>query len=113
MSISIQILLMLAGVVVFRILLNQFCEHTEAKVRMGYAAGMMIQYTILLLQMVYIAGVVVEEMSQNITINDFVVYLGVLIFSVNIVYGFIILVYYSTAKKRGLSNREKIMLKDL
>ena len=113
MSISIQILLMVVGVLVFRVLLNRFCEHAEFKVRIGYAAGMMVQYTILLIQMVYIANATVKMMSQNITISEFVVYLGVLILSVNFTYGFIILAYCSTAKKRGLSNREKIMLKDL
>ena len=113
MTISIHIFIMVIGVIVFRILLNQFCECTKFRVRMRYVAGMMIQYTILLLQMIYLADEAIEMMGQNITTDDFVVYLGVLIISVNLVYGFIVYMYCSTARKHGLSDREKIMLKDL
>ena len=52
-------------------------------------------------------------MSKQMAVRDFSIYICAMIFAVNIVIGFVIIAYCTTARKRSLSNREKIMLKDL
>ena len=52
-------------------------------------------------------------MATDMPTGEFRIYICVIVFAVNIVVGFITVLYCSTARKRTLSNREKIMLKDL
>lgn len=113
MDISIQMVFVIGEVILFRVLLNQFCNHTEFKVRLKYVAGMIVLYTVLLIHMIYLTGLGMEMMGQSVTIIELCMYLCALILGVNIVFGFTVVLYCSTARKRALSNREKIMLKDL
>ena len=110
MSIAVQMLLCMGSVLGFRILLNQFCRQVEFKKRLAYVAGMMLAYTVCMMFLVYMAGTV---MPKQTSVQDFSIYICIMIFAVNIVAGFITIVYCTTARKRSLSNREKIMLKDL
>lgn len=110
MSMAIQMLFGIGSVLVFRVLLNRFCEQVEPKKRLAYAAGMMLAYTAVMMSLIYMAGSI---MPEQMSVQDFSIYMCVLIFAVNIVVGFIIIVYCTTARRRSLSNREKIMLKDL
>ena len=110
MSIAVQMLWAIGSVLVFRIMLNRFCVQVESKKRLIYAAGMMLTYTAFMMFLIYMAGSV---MSERMSVHDFSIYICILIFSVNIIVGFITIVYCTTARKRSLSNREKIMLKDL
>ncbi len=70
----------------------------------------MTAYTSFLLFMIYMAG---KVMFVQTTADDIRNYICVLVLGVNIVVGFITILYCATARKRTLSNREKIMLKDL
>ena len=110
MSMAVQVIWCIGSVVVFRILLDSFCKQVEDKKRLACVAGMMLAYTVFLMWMIYMAG---EVMFAQMAATDFRVYVCVLILGVNIVVGFITILYCSTARKRSLSNREKIMLKDL
>lgn len=110
MSIVVQTILWVGCVVAFRVLIGKFCDCTEFKVRLACAAGMMAVYTALLVQMIFFAS---ELALETMTVADFRTYICVLICGWNLVLIFIVTVYCSTARKRALSNREKIMLKDL
>lgn len=110
MSIAVWMLCGIGSVLVFRILLNRFCVQVESKKRLAYAAGMMLTYTAIMMFLIYMTGTV---MPKQMTVRDFSIYICALIFAVNIVIGFVIIAYCTTARKRSLSNREKIMLKDL
>ena len=110
MSTLIQTLWFVGSVLAFRIFLAGFCKQVEDKKRLAYAAGMMLAYTAILMWMIYMAG---ETIFAQMQAKDFSIYTCTIIFAVNIVIGFFTIVYCSTARKRTLSNREKIMLKDL
>lgn len=110
MDISIQMLLCVGCVIAYRIMLDKFCKQVDYIKKLIYVAGMILAYTAVIIQMIYIVG---ELVMLQISVADFRAYVCVLIFAVNIVFGFITIVYCSTARKRTLSNREKIMLKDL
>lgn len=110
MSIAVQMLCAIGSVLVFRILLNRFCRQVESKKRLACAVGMMMAYTVFMMFLIYMAGSV---MPEQISVHDFSIYICTVMFSVNIVVGFVIIMYCTTARKRTLSNREKVMLKDL
>ena len=110
MDISMYILLCIGCVVIYRMILDMFCKQVDYTKKLTCVAGMILAYTAVIIQMIYITG---ELVMTQISVEDFRVYICVLIFAVNIVFGFITIVYCGTARKRTLSNREKIMLKDL
>lgn len=110
MGISIQMILCIGCVMVYRIMLDKFCKQVDYKKKLAYVAGMILAYTAIIIQMIYMVG---ELGISQIPVEDFRLYICVLIFAVNAVFGFITIVYCSTTRKRTLSNREKIMLKDL
>ena len=110
MSMAIQMIWCIGSVVVYRILLEVFCKQVEDKKRLACVAGMILAYTLFIMWMIYMAG---EVVFVQVTTGELHVYICALIFAVNIVVGFITIAYCSTARKRSLSNREKIMLKDL
>lgn len=101
-------LIAISFVIIFRILIEKFCNNTEYKKRLAYAVGMMLCYTAVLLSIIYITG---EYIISPVT--DFQFYLCATIFAINLVFIFFISIYCSTAKKRSLSSKEKIKLKDL
>ena len=110
MSMWAQILWCVGSVLAFRIFLAGYCKQVENKKRLAHAAGMMLAYTAMLMWMIYMAG---ETLFARASVKEFRIYICAMVFTVNIVIGFITIVYCSTARKRTLSNREKIMLKDL
>jgi len=110
MSISIQMLLCVGCVIVYRVMLDKFCKQVDYTKKLVCVAGMILAYTAVIIQMIYITG---EFAMRQISVADFRMYICVLILAVNIVFCFITIVYCGTARKRMLSNREKIMLKDL
>lgn len=104
------ILIMVGMVIVFRVLIHQFCQQAEFKKRLGYAAGMMLCYTIILVLLLYIESTLVDIQTSA---AEFGMYMSAVVFAMNMVFIFVITIYLSVAKKRSLSNREKIKLKDL
>ena len=114
MGISGIMLIIVAVVIIFRILIEKFCNHMEFKRRLGYVAGMMLSYTLVLVLWIYAEGILIsEQMSIQMTIAEFAIYLSAKVFVVNLLFGFVIILLCSTARKRSLSNRDKIKLKDL
>lgn len=110
MGIVIKMLWCIGSVVMFRIMLDRFCKQVEDKKRLAYVAGMMMAYTAFIMWMIYMTG---ETMLAQTTAEELRIYICALVFAVNIVVGFVTILYCSTARKRTLSNREKIMLKDM
>lgn len=110
MSTSVFMLVIFGIVIVFRILMERFCNQTEFKWRLGFAAGMMLCYTVVLALLIYAESIFI---SEQMSVTDFGIYISAQIFAINLVLIFVIVIYCSTAKKRSLSNREKIKLKDL
>ncbi len=110
MSISGFMLTIIGVVIIFRILMEKFCNQAEFKRRLGCAAGMMLCYTAVLVLLIYTESILAPEQTS---VADFAIYVSATIFAMNLVLIFIIIIYCSTAKKRSLSNREKIKLKDL
>lgn len=110
MSMAVQMLFGIGSVLVYRIFLDGFCKQVEDRKRTFCVVGMMLSYTVFLMWMIYMAG---EVMFAQSVAEDFRIYICAMILGVNIVVGFVTILYCSTARKRTLSNREKIMLKDL
>lgn len=104
------LLIIVGFVIVFRILMHQFCEQAEFKKRLGYAAAMMLCYTVVLVLLIYTESTLAASQT---TVAEFGMYMGAVIFAMNLVLIFVITIYCSVAKKRSLSNRDKIKLKDL
>ena len=104
------VLIMLGIIIVFRLLMHQFCEQINFRKRLAYAAGMMLCYTIILVLLLYIISTLV---AFEITIVEFGILMGAIIFAMNLVFIFIIVMYLSVVKKYSLSHHEKIKLKDL
>ena len=104
------ILIMVGIVIIFRVLIHQFCEQTEFKKRLGYAVGMMLCYTAVLVLLLYVESTLAAAQT---TAAEFGAYMSAVIFAMNLVFIFIITIYLSVAKRRSLSNRDKIKLKDL
>ena len=114
MGMSGIMIMIFVVVIVFRILIEKFCNNTEFKKRLWYTAGMMLCYTGVLVLWIYAESIMVsEQMSIGMSVAEFGIYLGAKILVVNLLFVFYITVYCSTAKKRSLSNRDKIKLKDL
>ena len=103
-------LIIFGATIIFRILIHQFCEQAEFKKRLAYAAGMMLCYTVILVLLLYIQSTLA---ASKTTVAEFGIYMSTVIFAMNLVFIFVITIYLSVAKKRSLSNREKIKLKDL
>ena len=110
MSISGFMLIIFSMVIIFRVLMHQFCEQAEFKKRLGYAGGMMLCYTIILVLLLYTQSTLAASQT---TVVEFGTYMSVVIFVMNLVFIFVITMYCSVAKKRSLSNHQKIKLKDL
>ncbi len=110
MGISGMMLITIGFVLIFRVLIEKFFYHAEYQKRLGYAVGMMLCYTMILMSVIYLSG---EYMVNQMSVKDFRVLLCAVVFAMNLVIIFAIALICSVAKKRSLSSREKIKLKDL
>lgn len=114
----LMIIFIIGCTIGMRVLMELFCLHTERKTRLLCVAGIMVLYTIVVTWEFFIIG---ELLLQGIlfsspepaTIADYRAFICALFPITNLLLGGLILFYSATIKKRVLSNREKIMLKDM
>lgn len=97
-------------VIIFRILIEKFCNNAEYKKRLFYVVGMMLCYTVIVVLMIYMTS---NFIINQVSVVDFRNYVCTIIVVFNIIVISLVTVYCWNAKKRSLSNREKIKLKDL
>ena len=110
MAIFVEILFMIFCVVLFRVSMSKFCDLVDYKKKLYCVAGMMLAYTGSMIEMIYLMG---EELAEMFTVKDFSIYVCILIAAMNLIVGGITILFCSTSRRRSLSNREKIMLKDM
>lgn len=106
----VEIFILIFFVALFRVSMSKFCSFVEYKKKLLCVIGMVIAYTGILMELVYLAG---KLFMEDLTIKEFSIYVCILIFTINIIVAGISIVYCSTGRKRLLSNREKILLKDM
>ena len=110
MNLTILMLSIAVCAVLFRVLIMVFLKYAVYKVRFLCTFLMMILYTIvLLLTIFFVCSTVAENMSVTQARNI----ICVAVLALNLAFIFTIFIYGFIAKKRSLSGREKIMLKDL
>lgn len=105
-----MMLIGISFVIIFRILIEKFCNRAEYKKRLFYVVGMMLCYTVVVVLMIYMTS---DFMINQVSIVDFRNYICTIVAVFNVIIIFLVTVYCWNAKKRSLSNREKIKLKDL
>ena len=100
----------IALVVLFRVALSKFCDFVDLKKKLFCVAGMILGYTgmliVIIMSMAFVTGIFTKA-------SDFAIYMSVVIGAFNIVVGAYVIIICATAKRRTLSNREKIMLRDM
>lgn len=114
----LMIIFVLGCTVGMRVLMEMFCVHTERKIRLLCVAGMMVLYTIVVTWELFIIGELLVQGvffsgQAQISVADYRNFICVLFPITNLLLGGLILFYSATIKKRVLSSREKIMLKDM
>lgn len=114
----LMIIFVLGCTVGMRVLMEMFCVHTERKIRLLCVAGMMALYTIVVTWELFIIGELLVQGvffsgQAQISVADYRNFICVLFPITNLLLGGLILFYSATIKKRVLSSREKIMLKDM
>ena len=110
MSGFVELFVFIFCVVLYRVSINKFCEFVEFRKKLVCVVGMILAYTGILMEIIYLFGNVLGEMF---TVRDFSIYAMIIIFTMNLIVGAMTIVMCSTGRKRMLSDREKIMLKDL
>ena len=110
MNMSVLMILGIICILIYRILLARFCNQVDYQKRLLLVAGMILAYTAVVILMINMAG---SFMLTETSVEGFKIYVCIMIFAVNVVFGFITIIYCSTVRRRSLSSREKIKLKDL
>jgi len=110
MSISVLMILGIICVWIYRILLERFCNQVDYQKRLLIVAGMIFAYTAVVILLINMVG---SFMLTGTTVESFKIYISIMIFAVNLMFAFITIIYCSTARRRSLSSRKKIKLRDL
>lgn len=114
----LMIIIVIGCTVGMRVLMELFCVHTERKTRLLCVAGIMVLYTIVVTWELFFIGELLVDGTlfmgqEQISVTDYRNIICVLFPITNLLLGGLILFYSATIKKRVLSSREKIMLKDM
>lgn len=114
----IMVVFIIACTIGLRVLMELFCVRTERKIRLICVGGMMLLYTIVVTWELYIVGEMLMAggffgMPSTMSLIEYRNFICLLFPITNLLMGALIIFYCANIKKRVLSNREKIMLKDL
>lgn len=114
----LMIIFVLGCTIGLRVLMEVFCAHTDRKTRLLCVAGMMVCYTLVVTWELFIVGEALvqgwfAQWQEPVSVLDYRNFVCVLFPLTNLLMGGLILFYSANIKKHSLSNREKIILKDM
>ena len=111
MKTEIFIILIMGIIIIARILIEVLCRQTKYHARAACIVGLFACYTGLLISAVFWLNKYV--ITKSVTTLEYSHYVCVMILGMNIACVFLFLLYYYASKRRKLTEKEKIILKDL
>ena len=108
---EIFIILIMGIIIIARILIEVLCRQTKYHARAACIVGLFACYTGLLISAVFWLNKYV--ITKSVTTLEYSHYVCVMILGMNIACVFLFLLYYYASKRRKLTEKEKIILKDL
>ena len=111
MKTEIFIILIMGILIIARVLIEGLCRQTKYHARAACIVGLFACYTGLLISAVFWLNKYV--ITKSVTTLEYSHYVCVMILGMNIACVFLFLLYYYASKRRKLTEKEKIILKDL